>query len=198
MGRDHLAVKDFRRFVPMLAGIVVALGKVGEHQPPHAALGCDVCGLTRGQMPVAGCQLGVSVEESGLDHQQVSILGQCECGVAQPGVHNEGEALPPPDLTDILQTYPLTGRAHLAGPLQLTDGRSGDTKTGQQLGHHATAVGLDEAVAEGVNRMIELTRLQKTESPVCDRAVCGYRVFVNLKCVVENTRVSESGEVLPA
>jgi len=95
MSQDYRPAERHRRLRGKLLAVVmlVALREVSEHEHPRPGFGRDASGLAGGQVPVLAGWGGLGVGGGGLAHHHVRAVGELEGGIAQPGVHDEGEPL---------------------------------------------------------------------------------------------------------
>src|SRR2546421_3397798 len=77
-------------------GVGVPLGEVGHPRVPDAGERGHARRLPRRQVAVLTGERFVLVEEGRLDDEEVAAGREVEDGVAQPGVHDEREALATP------------------------------------------------------------------------------------------------------
>ncbi len=90
---DDDVVEDLLRLGEVGAGILVALGEVGEDERARPGLGRDPGGLGRGEVAEALCEVGVLVQEGRFADEEVGIGGELDGRVAVRGVHDEREDL---------------------------------------------------------------------------------------------------------
>lgn len=153
------------------AKLGVALREVGQDEMPYTRVPGDGGGLSGRQMAVVGGEADVLVEERRLDDEHVGALGEGVHAVAEPGVHDEGEALPAPDLADLVEGHAVQGA------LALDPAHVGalDVVRGEPLGQDAAPVGLGEPVTVRLDGVGEPVRVQGVRVGDCERPVGGDR-----------------------
>jgi hypothetical protein len=169
---------------------------VGQHEQPGAGLGGDPARLPGRQVPVVAGQPGVGVCEGGLADQHVRVCGQLERGVAEPGVHDEGETLPAPGLADLLERDSFCAGDESALALQSADVGTGDAADGEFTGEHAPAVRLGQPVADGGHEVGQRAGLQAEGGAIGYRAIAAHRPLAQRERVMEQRRVPQAREEL--